>query len=446
MSYLSSDVGLPNFTKAVISLWFRVPQASVDAAKESMGFDPETMIGGAAIPLLTFGNITEGFSSGGASAINSGSLTIHTGRLVSGAFVEDYPTTSQTGVNYTMEGAEFYAPVRLPPSAITVDCSGDAPCIFVNLQTPNRAHRTGMFAYLSNGTSSSDVYAVTSVTSSPPTDPPPDFMRRKDWITIGGDITDFVLSGSPEMFYGRSNVLVTADVWHHLLLSFDLSGAIGNGVSDCQMWMALDDVNYVRDGLPALTDGGHGPNTIFAQGGVYPDGPPMPPQSHPSGWYEAGDVPGSDPPIRTYTWIDTTITGSFEPRTYRFKPEPLVGSPINVPAPGSAVRQVQMAELQIFTGVTLDTSVEKNRRAFINAKGQPVDEAYGVAKYRGIYGPKTPNVTPSAPIKLLGRRPDVAIVRSARNWIGGSNLGTAKTGFNPTGKIRPVKPDPVLGR
>ena len=391
MSYLSSDVGLPNFTKAVISLWFRVPQASVDAAKKSMGYDPETMIGGAVIPLLTFGNITEGFSSGGAPAINSGSLTIHTGRLVSGAFVEDYPTTSQTGVNSTMEGAEFYAPVRLPPSAITVDCSGDAPCIFVNLQTPNRAHRTGMFAYLSNGTSSSDVYAVTSVTSSPPTDPPPDFMRRKDWITIGGDITDFVLSGSPEMFYGRSNVLVTADVWHHLLLSFDLSGAIGNGVSDCQMWMALDDVNYVRDGLPALTDGGHGPNTIFAQGGVYggvyPDRPPMLPQSHPSGWYEAGGVPGSDPPIRTYTWIDTTITGSFEPSTYRFKPEPLVGSPINVPAPGSAVRQVQMAELQIFTGVTLDTGVEKNRRAFINSKGQPVDEAYGVAKYRGIYGP-----------------------------------------------------------
>ena len=443
MSFLQSAGGLPDFNKAVISLWFRVPQASVDAAKKSMGYDPETMIGGAVIPLLTFGNITEGFSSGGASAINSGSLTIHTGRLVSGAFVEDYPTTSQTGVNSTMEGAEFYAPVRLPPSAITVDCSGNAPCIFVNLQTPNRAHRTGMVAYISNGTSSSDVYAVTSVTSSPPTDPPPDFMRRKDWITIGGDITDFMFSGSPEMFYGRSNVLVTADVWHHLLLSFDLSGAIGNGVSDCRMWMALDDVNYVRDGLPALTDGGHGPNTIFAQGGVYPDGPPMLPQSHPSGWYEVGDVPDSDPPIRTYTWIDTTITGSFEPSTYRFKPEPLVGSPINVPAPGSAVRQVQMAELQIFTGVTLDTSVEKNRRAFINAKGQPVDEAYGVAKYRGIYGPKTPNVTPSAPIKLLGRRPDVAIVRSARNWMSGFDFN--KTSFRPNGKILPVKPDPVLG-
>ena len=103
-----------------------------------------------------------------------------------------------------------------------------------------------------------------------------------------------------------------------------------------------------------------------------------------------------------------------------------------------------MAELQIFTGVTLDTSVEKNRRAFINAKGQPVDEAYGVAKYRGIYGPKTPNVTPSAPIKLLGRRPDVAIVRSARNWMSGFDFN--KTSFRPHGKIRPVKPDPVLGR
>ena len=283
MSYLSSDVGLPNFTKAVISLWFRVPQASVDAAKKSMGYDPETMIGGAAIPLLTFGNITEGFSSGGVPAINSGSLTIHTGHLVSGAFVEDYPTTSQTGVNSTMEGAEFYAPVRLPPSAITVDCSGDAPCIFVNLQTPNRAHRTGMFAYFSNGTSSSDVYAVTSVTSFPPTDPPPDFMRRKDWIHIGDDITDFMLSGRPEVFYGRSNVPITADVWHHLLISFDISRSIGNGVSGCKMWLALDDVNCGRESLPALTDSAHEANTIFAQGGVYPDGPPRLPQPHPSG-------------------------------------------------------------------------------------------------------------------------------------------------------------------
>jgi hypothetical protein len=103
-----------------------------------------------------------------------------------------------------------------------------------------------------------------------------------------------------------------------------------------------------------------------------------------------------------------------------------------------------MAELQIFTGVTLDTGVKENRRAFINSKGQPVDEAYGVAKFRGIYGPKSPNVTPSVPIKLLGKKPDVAIVRSARNWISGFDFNRTK--FRPHGKIRPVKPDPVLGK
>ena len=447
MSYLQG-AGLPNFSRATISLWFRVPQESVDAAKNDPGYDPETMISGALIPLLTFGDVTEGFNTSSGEGTYSGSLTWHTGHLKldennAEVFVEDYPEYSSSDINYSGVITGFAGPVRLPPSMIAIDCSGDAPRVYVNLQMPNRANRTGLYADLSTGTSSTDVYVVTSTIAQRGADPPPDYMRRQDWIAIGADKADFVLSGKPEAFYGQSNVPIAPDVWHHLLLSFDVSGEVGNGESDCRMWMALDDVDCVRDALPAFTDVAHGTNTIFAQGGVYPDSPAPPPQPHPSGWYSAGETE-DDPPKLTYMWIDTTITGEFQPSTYRFSPQPLVGSPLYLPAPGTATRKVQMAELQIFTGVTLDTSVEKNRRAFINAKGQPVDEAYGVAKYRGIYGPKTPNVTPAAPIKLLGRRPDVAIVRSARNWMNGFDFN--KTSFRPHGKIRPVKPDPVLGR
>ena len=436
MSYLSSDVGLPNFTKAVISLWFRVPQASVDAAKKSMGYDPETMIGGAVIPLLTFGGLTKGYNGTAATTSYNGAYVEHIGH---GEFVEDYPSTtfSPTGSETVTTG--FAGEVNLTPSMVAIDCSGDAPSVHVNLQTLTRAIRTGVYFDSSDGVTSTDVYDVTGGG----TDPPPEFMRMKAWQKADGDITDFVLSGRPETFLGNSNVPVAADVWHHLLISFDISGSVGNGSSGCRMWMALDDANYTGEGLPSQTVLGSGSNTIFPASvmSISPDGPPIPVAPSQSGWVVARQL---EPGILIYRWVDLTITGPSIPVTYRFSSGLLKGSPLHVPAPGGAVRQVQMAELQIFTGVTLDTDIRTNRRAFINAKGQPVDEAYGVAKYRGIYGPKTPNVTPSAPIKLLGRRPDVAIVRSARNWMSGFDFN--KASFRPHGKIRPVKPDPVLGK
>ena len=55
--------------------------------------------------------------------------------------------------------------------------------------------------------------------------------------------------------------------------------------------------------------------------------------------------------------------------------------PFCVPAPGSVdiddgsmnpVLKVEMAELQVFTGVTLDTGVTANRRAFVDNDGVPV--------------------------------------------------------------------------
>ena len=441
MSYLSSDVGLPDFRKAVISLWFRVPQTSVDAAKADQGYDKETMIGGSLVPLLVFGGIVEGYNSPASRVERSGVLTQHTGRLSYGSFVEDYPTTTETGFNFSTITDGFANPTRLSPSSIAVNCAGDYPVIAIRLQTTSRPKRTGQFFNTATGTSSTDLYYITSGGGA---SAPPSFMREQDWVHIGDDVTDFILSGRPETFLIDGNVPIAPDVWHHLLVSFDIpEDEIGNGKSSCRIWMAIDDVNCTGDALGTHTPDGFASNTLFPYGGgAYPDEPPLPIQTYESGWYSRGSI--GDPPIFTYVWIDTTVTGSTVPITYRFTPPPLVGSPVSIPGPGGSPRKVQMAELQIFTGVTLDTSVEANRRAFINSKGQPVDEAYGVVKYRGIYGPKTPNVTPSAPIKLLGRSPDVAIVRSARNWMSG--FGFNKTSFRPHGKIRPVKPDPVRGK
>ena len=57
MSYLQIPNGIPNFSKAVISFWFRVPKASAIAAsknKVDSGLENFEMLQGV-LPLLTFG-------------------------------------------------------------------------------------------------------------------------------------------------------------------------------------------------------------------------------------------------------------------------------------------------------------------------------------------------------------------------------------------------------
>ena len=61
-----------------------------------------------------------------------------------------------------------------------------------------------------------------------------------------------------------------------------------------------------------------------------------------------------------------------------------------------------MAELQIFTGMTLDTSVERNRRAFVDISGVPVK--------------------PEDTETQLGRRPDI-LLHKTDNWKAGKNTG-----------------------
>jgi hypothetical protein len=54
MSYLELSKGIPSFTKAVISLWFRVPQESMDAADAAYtGNDGELLEG--IVPLVVMG-------------------------------------------------------------------------------------------------------------------------------------------------------------------------------------------------------------------------------------------------------------------------------------------------------------------------------------------------------------------------------------------------------
>ena len=106
-----------------------------------------------------------------------------------------------------------------------------------------------------------------------------------------------------------------------------------------------------------------------------------------------------------------------------------------------------MAEFQLFTGVTLDTSVEENRRAFVDEDGVPVPPEGKPPTEDKPDGEKPPAE------KLLGKRPDI-VLHGSGDWSDGNNtgsLGVDNDGdnipsgqFEPTGAIPSYTPDPSL--
>jgi hypothetical protein len=135
---------------------------------------------------------------------------------------------------------------------------------------------------------------------------------------------------------------------------------------------------------------------------------------------------------------------------------PLSGHPIGVPCTlgedptsvgGTGEKNntgLEMAELQIWIGKSLDTGILQNRRLFIDQKkdqnGNPT-------------GPKLP-VNPRVAAKQLGK-PDI-LLHGSSAWVHGRNTGTSgydESGkikpsgqFHPTAAIYPFKPEPKLGQ
>ena len=87
-----------------------------------------------------------------------------------------------------------------------------------------------------------------------------------------------------------------------------------------------------------------------------------------------------------------------------------------------------LAELQVFTGSTLDTNDEDNRRAFVSANGKPVP----ADEKAGIDG--AGNVIPKGSIQLMGRRPDI-MLHGSSDWIKGRNTGSS--GIDGEGHVLP---------
>jgi hypothetical protein len=390
MSYLMLPDGIPDFNKAVISLWFRVPQKSIAAkiAASNVSSDPVMSI---VIPFVTWGR----------------------------------PQIPNIDSDSTAIDDQGNGPPN--PSYVGLQCDW---------------LRDGL-AYLAFHLQTDTFAVVTGGPIGPPS----------------------VMPGSEQEFYavdtvyGNGRVPVTPDQWHHVLVSFDLSygcstvgppatpipggdppwGAGDFWLNDAEgtrinsrLWYAFDDVNY---------------NGTFL------------------GPYNIDGVGGDPNGILTRTASNTLSNLAGSPTCVVSAPNlPAYGAPLGLPAAPLYVNdiyKVELAEFLMFTGVSMDTGIEANRRLFITADGKPVNPTPTMTPLSKTTvgdpttwepGADASNFASSASApgtggsanKILGT-PVVDFTRSSLNWTTGRNLGSAKGPVVKTGEIKAYFPDPMLG-
>ena len=448
MSYLVLDNGIPDFAKAVISLWFRVPMAAIErahaderppAADWYFGFERT-------LPLLMFGTPTT----------RERRIGVQSNIAVPVGWTPITPLVVMATTSFPLEATD-----PILPCWIGLDCAASfAPRLIFSFQMSNHA----AIEKYDMGFTRFEVYP-------PNLPPPPDYDTSPGTGWIYGTNTRFVPPPKdwtsvtttgirPEFFLVETEHTIEPDQWHHLLLSFDLgqecrthahpltgSESINVGKkynttregtdSACRLWYAIDDVNY--NGRENL-----GPYYVEAEDEMqgFPDHNS---ESCPGcSGSSSGGEDAKNEILTNNAWdVANARTGyfgnlAFGPAQCSYFPDPIKSSeqPIGLPAITAEVEHifnVQMAELQIFTGVTLDTGIVSNRRGFVDAEGKP---------------PK-----PLVAEQLLGKRPDILLHRTT-NWRQGKNTGSRGVDpvgnliplgqFKRTGVIDPYKPDPSL--
>jgi hypothetical protein len=314
---------------------------------------------------------------------------------------------------------------------------------------------------------------------------------------------------------------IAPDQWHHVLISFDFTGPVttegqlnsisrnaGSQTGDnplppnstgdrtssaCRMRIALNDEHLGGEKLSVYWPEGYGDDGAILSV---------------NGYYVANDVVDqitetNNPNFACDGIAATQITTADAP-SYDFTPDKVDMSQIGIPASEAHVdfiKKVEMAELQIFTDVTVDTYFAKTRQAFIdyppgvepkylsnpdtgepildpstaepqrNSKGKPIiDSMTGrpVPDMNTAQPKKDPKGMVPAPLSraasLLKKKPEV-LLHMSKNWKIGKNTGSYQDGasvpddpdnpasgstfypgkFEPTGQIKTWKPDPKVG-
>jgi hypothetical protein len=398
MSFLELDKGIPDFSKAVISLWFRAPLESVIAAADNSlptGADNFYMMQGI-LPLVTFGKPQQ----------NKNYQVVYSEDIAHGDPFDVAVISAYTGWT---NGPAY----DVDPSFIGLDCRSDGTFkVEFNLQSDKKGSYNSLIWF------ATDAAYIADYDGPPPVGSGIVGSAGSWFQTTIVDGTNGIQDAQPEHFNVENGIKLKADVWHHVVLSFDVSGSCSVGekpTSTCLMWYAIDDTNYngVEHMGPQRDDDDElGPNailtyTVYRESGV------------------------SDDPIIFYNNNVPNPSGGCSPG-------PLPSDQVDFAFPSSAkyvdaIFRVEMAEFQMWTGVTLDTGIEDNRRMFIKDNGRP-ELDYSLAE------------------DVLGK-PIIRLHKSG-NWIVGHNTGSIGTDaegkkiesgqFIPTAKTRRWKPDPSL--
>lgn len=492
MSYLNLPNGIPDFNKAVISFWFRVPRESLEQLKIDTEAEDAKAEGNPfhtfprlhrIMPLLTFGRLYEGYQTDTQPGPTYGySINQWSG---GDPWVMFHTEARSEGTGAVLVNK---ATQPINPSVIGIQYGGEKDeeegggsifNFFVYLQTRDKGG-TGLYKldrFTSNnintgfpsGAASDAVdyedhwnYGSNACTRSAP---PPGNPHTTRGTTE--DATEMYMGQfGPDSFSSAFEIDVKPDTWHHALVSFDLSkktfthgpegisnnndcGAdtfthVDNAVSDpCHLWIAFDDKNYANEdreneGLFGSNDWLSRYNTAgyFAPGG----------SNKSVSWGIAGVV-------EDY-FYDAGPAGRY---TFPASPLPSSNQDFGIPAGANVfdrILRVEMAEFQLFAGFTLDTSNEEKRRAFLDFErdqdGNKIEDNDGKGTLKPVPPPKTE--------EILERRPDV-LLHQASNWKIGKNTGS--TGllrgegdqpdqviedgqFVPMAKIEQYKPDPTV--
>jgi hypothetical protein len=363
MSYLVMPSAPTSFNECVFSVWFKVSADSINQvkAKWAAASVPDTEVNyGDVLPFFTYG------------------LTGYYNYFPSSYSTKTYP--SFFGLRYGLSFPDYFS--ANPPE--------EGLWLAARMQ------------YLDHGS--------VDVEWGHPGAGQQDFSMPDCYSAGGFLLAGQVGLGGPEQV--NLAIPVTPDVWHHLLVSFDLSPGSTGIILDLaagtaafgtvsKFWWALDDTNR------------HGQEIApYSEQCFYPF---------------SGDPNGIVSAFCMFNQYYPGMPG---------EPLPVAGNPIGIPSTPDHIGQVyhcELAELQLFTDVHLDTSVVANRRAFVTAKGKPAN--------------------PRLAEDLLGKRPEI-LLHGTANWQAGRNTGswgvdsrgqTIPTGqFTPTGRIKPYKPDPKL--
>lgn len=481
MSYINLESG-PGFSKAVISFWFQVPQESLDAASKAYKGEDGVMLDGV-VPLVVMGQegtgqtpshqeITEDVLTftGGSGTGYTGGLVDVTAECTSVVGPFDCCKTSVITSHYECNAISLTQPEvhdgitykttatgpgpKTDPTFIGVDATGGRPTLYVNFESTQKP-RVSNYAYeissITPGTARTgyvlgscvsgtrgfgcDVLCCVCLiiecsndadngngfddtTPSPPehggTEPT---SPKNNWTEIP------FAENKTGAIYGNE-VDVSADEWHHVLISVDLGPVVTHGGewdgklapfvdSAAKLWVAMDDKNYTKFNL-SENWAEKGDNDVITDGA----------------YNVAGTSPNED-------------AGGGMPR-YSLDSTAVPTGSLGMPASKKYVdniHHVEMAEFQMWTGVTLDTGTESNRRAFIDYKrdenGKVIPEKDGSKKLKPV--------NPKKAEKLLGKKPNILLHGSGK-WKRGDNTGESRGDFVPSkGAIESYKPDPILG-